>query len=99
MKEIDRITSKIKEKLSEYKVKYDVEEMGIFGSFIREEENQDSDLDILVQFKKPNHMTLFKYWALENELSELTGKDVELVNKSTLKKRIGQNILKEVVYL
>ena len=99
MSEIDKIIKKIKGKLPIFKDKYDIEELGIFGSYIRNEQSEKSDLDVLVLFNKPNRMTLFKYSALERELSDLLEKQVDLVDKAVLKPNIGKSILKEVIYL
>jgi uncharacterized protein len=77
--------------------KYHVESLGIFGSYIRSEETQESDLDLLVSFKsKPG---LLKYIELENYLTDQLGVKVDLVMHSALKPRIGEKILEEVVYL
>lgn len=74
---------------------YGVTEIGIFGSYLRGEEKDQSDLDILVEFEKP--MGLFKFVELENYLSEKIGVKVDLVMKSALKMRIGKRILNEAV--
>ncbi len=74
---------------------YGVTEIGVFGSYLRGEEQDKSDLDILVEFEKP--MGLFKFVELENYLSEKIGIKVDLVMKSALKPRIGKRILSEAV--
>lgn len=56
-----------------------------------------SDLDILVEFSKP--IGLLDYLSLEEKLSICTKKKVDLVMKSALKPKIGERILKEVVYV
>ncbi|MEL7665796.1 MAG: nucleotidyltransferase family protein [Methanosarcina mazei] len=84
----------LRQHLPELKEKYSVNYLGVFGSYIRGEQTEDSDLDILVQFdKKPG---LFKYIELEDHLSELLGVKVDLVMKSALKPNIGKRILSEV---
>lgn len=74
---------------------YAVESLGVFGSYVHEKQRPESDLDLLVTFRKP--IDLFKFVALENELSDLLGVKVDLVMKDALKPRIGQRILAEVV--
>lgn len=69
--------------------------MGIFGSYIKGEEKEKSDLDILVEFEEP--VSPLKFIGLENCLSDSIGVKVDLVMKSALKPRIGKHILKEVV--
>ncbi|MFO7991064.1 MAG: nucleotidyltransferase family protein [Thermoplasmata archaeon] len=77
--------------------KYGVKEIGVFGSYVRGEEKEGSDVDILVDFYET--ISLFDFMELEEYLSELMGVKVDLVMKSALKPRIGRNIKKEVVYV
>jgi len=75
--------------------KYNVKTIGVFGSYIRGEAKQKSDLDILVEFSEP--ISLLKFVELENYLSDYIGIKVDLVMKNALKPRIGRHILQEVV--
>jgi len=77
--------------------KYNVKEIGIFGSYIRGELKKASDVDILVDFEKP--IDFFAFLELEEYLSELIGIRVDLVAKKALKPAIGRYILEEVVYV
>ncbi|MDI6793130.1 MAG: nucleotidyltransferase family protein [bacterium] len=77
--------------------KFKVKEIGLFGSYVRGEAKEDSDIDVLVEFNKT--MGLLEFIALENHLSDTLGIKVDLVMKSALKPRIGRHILEEVVYL
>ena len=65
--DIDKIKLTLRESTPYLKSAYDVESIGIFGSFVRGEQNSKSDLDLLVTFiRKPG---LFKFISLENYLS------------------------------
>jgi len=77
--------------------KYHIAEVGLFGSFVREENKNSSDLDILVEFEE--YPSAFEYIDLEDYLSQKLGVKVDLANKETLKKYIGKRILAEVEYL
>jgi uncharacterized protein len=77
--------------------RYQVRELGIFGSYIRQEQTQTSDVDLLVEFSETP--SLLKFVNLENYLSDHLGVKVDLVHKAGLKPRIGARILAEVVYL
>ena len=77
--------------------KFGVNEIGIFGSFVRGEAREKSDVDILVGFKKP--IGLFEFMDLEECLHQILRKKVDLVSKKALKHYIGKHILREVVYL
>ncbi len=92
LKKIKRELSESKEQLEKnYQVRY----IGIFGSWVREEQREESDIDILVEFGKP--IGFFKFLELEEHLSNLLGAKVDLVSKKALKPAIGKHILQEVV--
>jgi hypothetical protein len=77
------------------KERYKVKTIGIFGSYVKGEEKEESDLDILVEFEDP--VSLLRFVELENYLSDSLGVKVDLVMKDALKPRIGKRILEEVV--
>ncbi len=69
--------------------------MGIFGSYVRQEQCADSDLDVLVTFSETPG--LLKFIALENYLSDLLGVKVDLVMQDALKSNMRPRILCEVI--
>jgi hypothetical protein len=76
---------------------YRIKSLGVFGSYIRNEQTTESDLDVLIEFDTlPG---LFTYVEIQETLSELTGVTVDLVHRSGLKPFIGKNILEEVVMI
>ena len=75
----------------QFKVNY----LGIFGSYIRNEQKELSDLDILVEFFEIP--SLFQFIRLENYLSEILQIKVDLVMKEALRPNIGKYILEEVI--
>jgi predicted nucleotidyltransferase len=75
--------------------RYSVEKLEVFGSYVRSEQKNDSDLDILVTFKEVP--SLLTFIAIENYLSDLLGVKVDLVMKDSLKPKIGQQILREAI--
>lgn len=74
---------------------YQVKSLGVFGSLVRGEQEDTSDIDILVEFVE--NPGLIDFIALENHLSDLLGAKVDLVMKDSLKPTIGERILREVV--
>ena len=94
---IDELKRKISEHKHEAEEKYKVKEIGIFGSYVRGEQKKGSDIDILVEFKEP--IGLFKFMDLEEYLKKLLGIKVDLISRKALKPRIGERILKEVVFI
>lgn len=81
--------------LPELTERHPLKSLGIFGSYIHNQQTPASDLDILVEFEKP--ISLFSFVAVEQELSDLLGVPVDLVMKESLKPHIGQIILNEVI--
>ncbi len=90
--EIKGIISKYKNNLKE---KYGVIEMNIFGSYVRNEQNESSDVDILVEFEKP--ISLLKIVSLENYLSDLIEIKVDVVPKKNIRAELKKFVLKEAI--
>jgi len=85
---------KIKEKIQgTYKVK----KLGIFGSYVRGEQREDSDVDILVTFEEP--VSLLKLVNFENYLQDLTGIKVDVIPERSIRPELRKNILNEVSYI
>jgi len=76
---------------------YGVSEIGLFGSYVRNEQTEASDLDVLVEFDES--VSLFDLVRLENELAERLGEDVDLVTKDSLKPRIKARVTDDLVYV
>ncbi len=93
--ELARIKRVLQKQMPELRERYSVKSLGVFGSYVRGEQKQRSDLDILVEFEQAP--TLLEFVHLKRHLSELVGIPVDLVLKKTLKPHIGQQILAEVV--
>jgi len=79
------------------KERFGVMSVGIFGSFVRGEERPESDVDVLVVFNEGEE-TFDHYMDCKFYLEDLFGKKVDLVIKDTLKKRLKEPILNEVIY-
>jgi hypothetical protein len=69
--------------------------LGVFGSCARGEERPGSDMDFLVEFDRA---TFDNYFDLKFFLERLFGREVDLVIKDTIKRRIRSSILQETVY-
>lgn len=77
---------------------YGVEKLGIFGSFVRNEMNEESDVDFLVHFK-PEQKTFDNFMNLAFFLEDVCGRKIELVTDKSLSKYIGPKILKTTEYV
>jgi len=91
------ILSSLKKLKGEVTREYFVKTIGVFGSVARNEETEQSDLDLLVEFSKPVGFVTFM--RLENFLSERLGERVDLVTSDSLKPVIRQGVLAEVIYV
>lgn len=74
---------------------YHVQEIALFGSVARDEHKDSSDIDVLVEFSEP--VGFFTFIDLENFLSKLLEKKVDLVTRRALKPIIKNQILKEAL--
>jgi len=83
-----------KERLSELCRQYDVASLKVFGSVARGEETEGSDIDILVKFVRP--LSLLRLIRFERELSELFGRQVDLVTEQALSPYIRSSVMATV---
>ena len=97
MRKIIEFKKTLKEHKEELRENYKVKKIGLFGSYIKNEQKKGSDLDVLVEFIHP--VSLFKFIDLEEYLQKLLSVKVDLVSKKALKPYIGQYILKEISYI
>jgi predicted nucleotidyltransferase len=97
MKTLRDIKTALKRHEPEIRSRYGVKKIGLFGSYVHNQQRKKSDLDILVEFNKTP--SLFEFVDLEEYLSRFLGVKVDLVLKKALKPFIGRQILREVVYL
>ena len=92
--EIKKILNEQKPYLTE---RYGVDVVGVFGSYVRNEQNADSDVDILIELEDPPRIDLLDLVNLEYYLSDVLGTKADVAIKKNLRKRIGKRILSEVV--
>jgi len=97
MTEVKKLIRRLQAEKDTLRERFGIKSIGVFGSYIRNEQKKSSDLDVLVEFSKP--IGLFKFVELENYLSDELGVKVDLVMKSSLKPYIGKVILREVQYI
>ena len=92
LKDIRKVLTNNRSLLQE---RFKVKRIGIFGSYVRGEEKEDSDIDILVELSEPIGWELID---LKEYLEEILGTSVDLVTLKALKPQLSEIILKEVVY-
>ena len=93
LEDIKNILKKNKEKLS---IKYGLSSIAVFGSYSREQQQEESDVDILVDFNKPIGI---EFIDLANELERLLNQKVDLVSKGGIKPSYMKQIEQDLSYV
>lgn len=89
----NEIQNIIVEELKKHSASY----IGIFGSFARNEMNESSDIDVLVEFK--GRISLLDLVGFEIELSEQLGRKVDLVTRGAVYPKLWPYIQKDLKVL
>lgn len=84
----------IQNTIKNYLEQYPISRIGIFGSFARNEDRPDSDIDILVTFEEP--ISLFALVRIHRELSELLNRKVDVVSEKYLHPRLKGAVQKDL---
>jgi len=74
------------ESLSEFCQRWKITELALFGSALRDDFNPRSDIDLLVSFASESSWSLFDLAAMQNELQDLLGRPVDLVERSAIER-------------
>ena len=77
--------------------KYGVKRIGLFGSLVRDEQDEGSDIDVLVEFEK-GKKTFDNYMELKFFLEEQLQRKVDLVISDALKPQIKPYVMREIEY-
>jgi predicted nucleotidyltransferase len=95
MKSLQEVKHQLKMLMPVLRERFAVETIEIFGSYVRGEQTEKSDVDVLVTFREPNDVDLFKFIELRLFLRDELGVDVDLVEKDAVKPRIKPRIYDE----
>lgn len=85
----------IKQKIRPILKKYNIKRAGLFGSYVRGDMREDSDIDILVEIE--DDISLLDFVGIKLEIEDILGKKVDLVEYDTIKPLIKEKIIKEQV--
>jgi uncharacterized protein len=99
MRSLDEIKFQLESLKPVLKDRFQVETIGIFGSYSQGQQKPKSGVDILVTFSEPNNIDLIDFIALKQFLSRKLGMKVDVVEKKTLKSLINDKILQETIYV
>jgi hypothetical protein len=94
----DQILSKLKANKPEFS-KFGISDIGLFGSYLRDQQTANSDIDLLIDFEpgKENFDNLMAAYDLFENI--FIGENVEVITKNGLSKYIGPQILQNIVYV
>lgn len=96
MKTLSEIKSTLSEKRATLFKKYPIKTLAIFGSFARNEQDENSDLDLMVEFNKKVGS---EFIQLADDLEDFLGFKVDLVSKKGIKERYFAQIKDELIYV
>ncbi|MBC7114619.1 MAG: nucleotidyltransferase family protein [Archaeoglobi archaeon] len=98
MKSLEEIKEILKNRKEELRRLFGVKEIGIFGSYVRGEQTEISDVDILVEFEREIGWEIVD---LKEYLEKLLGVKVDLVSKRGIVRRplLWEHVKKEVIYV
>lgn len=97
MKTLEEIKRQLEGLKPILKEKFAVETIELFGSYVRGEQSEKSDIDILVTFREPNDVDLFKFIELRLFLKDNLGIEVDLIEKEAVKPRLKERIFEEAI--
>jgi predicted nucleotidyltransferase len=93
--EVARLAQRLRAHLPDLRARYHIESVALFGSYLRNEQRPDSDLDLLATFTRTP--TLFDLVHAEDELKAELGIPADLVLRSELRPRFLRYVLREAV--
>lgn len=96
MSTLNDIIFKLKELKPSIKDKYKLSRIGVFGSYVRNQQSPLSDVDILVEFSEPIGMD---FVILADEIEEALDEKVDLVSRKAIKPKIWKHIEKDLIYV
>ncbi len=96
MKSVKEIESTLRNNKPHLCEKYPIESLAIFGSYSRNEQDEQSDLDLMVEF---NDKIGIRFIDLADEIEKLVGFKVDLVSKNGIKRKYFQAIQSDLIYV
>lgn len=99
MKDLTLIKSILSKEKKFIQSNYKITELGIFGSYARNEQKENSDIDILIDYSPDFCPTLLKFLSLENYLSDKLELKVDLVMKDGLREELKPYIFKDLQFI
>jgi uncharacterized protein len=96
MKTLAEILSMLERHKPKLYEKYPIKSLAIFGSYARRENNDNSDLDLMVEFKDKVGI---KFIELAEEIEQIVGLKVDLVSRKGIKEKYYKSIHNDLIYV
>jgi len=95
---INEIVAILKRHNKNIRERFKAKDLAVFGSYIRDEQEEGSDVDILVEFDQ-GYKTFDNYMELKFFLEALLNSKVDLIIKTALRDELRQSVLSETIYV
>ena len=92
----EKILNTLKRLKEDLNTNFRVKTIGLFGSYVKNEQKNTSDIDLLVEFEED--ADLFHLVGLSRYLEEVFKSKVDVISKPAIKEELKQRILEEVIY-
>jgi predicted nucleotidyltransferase/DNA-binding XRE family transcriptional regulator len=96
VRDLGEVAARIREHGAEFRDRYGVERIGVFGSFAVGEQTESSDVDMLVEVENPGGL---RFVAAARHAAGILGREVDLVRPQALKERLRDRVARDVVYV
>ncbi|HTL89141.1 MAG TPA: nucleotidyltransferase family protein [Leptolyngbya sp.] len=85
------------DQLTDFCQRHHIQRLSLFGSVLRDDFTDESDVDVLVEFEPGNSPGYLRFAGMENELSDLIGRTVDLRTPDELSRYFRQEVLRSAV--
>ena len=85
------------DEIADFCRRWKITELALFGSVLREDFGPESDIDMLVQFAPDHRWSLFDHVEMQEDLKEIFGRDVDLVNRQAIEQSHNPIRRKEIL--
>ncbi|MDQ3022622.1 MAG: nucleotidyltransferase family protein [Bacteroidota bacterium] len=95
IKTMDSKFNELENSLNKCCKRYNIKKLSLFGSALRADFSEDSDVDMLIEFIAGKEPGYFGMVTIQEELSNLFGRKIDLKTENELSKYFRKDVLKE----
>lgn len=93
------LKEKIREAIEQSTFKDDIQKVSLFGSYAYGEPNENSDVDLLIEFTPTASFGMFKYASIHNYFEDCLHKKVDIATPTALSKYIKKEVLENAEFV